>query len=195
MLPHGSCYATLKEQIHCRRVGFSNRFTTSLIIERHKAWRRINGNSRAISHWERSRIYYEENKRKGNRTTHAQQKIPSVLSCQDEFFSTIANWFLYWTLCLSFEIFRSDPVMQIIHAVAGDKSIRTLTFPHLKIFINAEWNTFIKFVQKEAHDNHAEAMFNKFCQFIYDGCTWWIKRSINTLECNFQIGYFVITMP
>ena len=53
----------------------------------------------------------------------------------------------------------------------GEKDIRTLTMPHLNIFINSEWITFIKKFKKEAHDHHAEAMFNQSCQLLHDGYT------------------------
>ena len=41
------------------------------------------------------------------------------------------------------------------------KVLRALTMRYLKIIINSEQNTFIK-NQKEAHDQHAKAMFNQF---------------------------------
>ena len=44
--------------------------------------------------------------------------------------------------------------MQTIRVVAGENEIRTLTMPHLKIFINDEWSTFVKFIQKESHGDH-----------------------------------------
>ena len=61
--------------------------------------------------------------------------------------------------------------MQINYAFEGDKQIRALNMPHLKKHNNAEWNTFIKFSQKESRDHHVEAKFNQFCQFVYDGAT------------------------
>ena len=61
--------------------------------------------------------------------------------------------------------------MQIINVVVGEQSIRTLTMPYLKMFVNAEWNTFIKFVQKEVYNHHVEAIFNQICQFFHDGFT------------------------
>ena len=60
--------------------------------------------------------------------------------------------------------------MQIIHAVAVENDIRTLTMPNLKMFVNAEWNTFANFIQKESYDHHVEASFNESCQFINIGC-------------------------
>ena len=96
--------------------------------------------------------------------------MPSALSHQDKCFSAMAKWFLCCTSQTVLEIFRNDPFMKIIHAVSGDKAKRTLTIPHLKIFINTEWNAFIKFVQKEVHGHHAESMFNQFCQSVHDGC-------------------------
>ena len=108
---------------------------------------------------------------KGNRITYLQQKLPSALSCQDELFSAMVNCFLYCTSCPEFEIFRSDPFIQMNHEIEGEKDTRVLTAPQLKTHANAEWNTFKKNYQKEAHDHHAEAKFNHFCQFINDGAT------------------------
>ena len=69
------------------------------------------------------------------------------------------------------------------HTVVGENKIRTLTIPHVKMFINAEWNAFVKFIQKESHGHHAEASFNEFCQFINDSCALKIKRSISDRRC------------
>ena len=82
-------------------------------------------------------------------------------------------------------MFRSDPLTQMIDAVAGDKEIRTLTMHHLKMFINAEWNTFVKFARKELHDHHADASFNVFFQFINDGCALKNKDKHQTFEAQF----------
>ena len=57
--------------------------------------------------------------------------------------------------------------------------------PHLKMFINAEWNTFLNFVQKEAHDHHSEDKFNQFCQFIYDGATLKNKETYQSFGIQF----------
>ena len=90
-----------------------------------------------------------------------QQKLPSSLSHQDNF---------YCTSFPGFEIFRSEIFMQTIHTIAGEKEIRTLTMPLLNKHANAEWNAFI-FFQKEIHDHHVKAKFNQFCQFIDDSAT------------------------
>ena len=87
-------------------------------------------------------------KSKSDRETPAQQKLPSALSCQDGCFNVMSNYFLHCGSCPLFETIRSDPLMQMIHAVTGEKEIRTLTMPHLKIFVNDERNTFAKCSQK-----------------------------------------------
>ena len=42
-------------------------------------------------------------KSKSDRETHAQQKLPSIMSCQDDYFSTMANCVLCFSSHLSFE--------------------------------------------------------------------------------------------
>ena len=103
------------------------------------------------------------------RTTYAQQKLPSSLYNQDKCFSAMNNFFLYCGSYLPFEIFRSNPLVQMIHSASGENDIRALTMPNLKKLINAEWSTYVKFIQKESYDHHVENIFNEFCQFINDG--------------------------
>ena len=87
-------------------------------------------------------------KRKSIRTNYVQQKLLSSLCCQDECFSAIANCFRHYSSYLRFEKNRSDPLMRMAHAVAAENEIETLTMPHLKMFVNDEWNAFVKFLQK-----------------------------------------------
>ena len=77
----------------------------------------------------------------------------------------MTNWFLCCNSFPSFVIFRSDPFIQIINTVGGDKSIKTLTITHLKTFVNAEWRDFITLSQKESHNHHARSCLINFVNF------------------------------
>ena len=62
------------------------------------------------------------------------------------------------------------------------------------MFINAEWNSFVKHVQKELHDHHVEASFNEFCHFINGGCALKMNIIIKLLGYSLQIEYIIIAM-
>ena len=106
----------------------------------------------------------------------------------------MVNYFLYCSSYPPFETFKIYPLIQTIRTVAVENEIKTLTIPHLKMFINVEWNVFVKFLQKELHDRRVEASFNDIRQFINDGFTLKMKRSIKLLEHSLQIEDIVISM-
>ena len=90
-----------------------------------------------------------ESKRK--RGGGMQQKIPSKFSYQDMFFSSMANYFIYSSAYPPFNTFGDESYFQMMNAVAGDKDFKSLTIPHLKIYPNAEHNTFKKIYSQSSN--------------------------------------------
>mgnify|MGYP001184610924 CR=1 FL=1 len=50
--------------------------------------------------------------------------------------------------------------------IAGENELKMLTIPHLKKYIQAEWDTFKKYLQQELKDHHIEAKGSQFCQLV-----------------------------
>ena len=91
----------------------------------------------------------------------------------------MAHFFIFSSSCPPFNTFRDDAFLQMMNDVSGENEFKPLTIPHLKIFLNAEHNTFKKASRQEVLDHHEEANQNQFCQFPHDGTT-----LLN--ECNHQ---------
>ena len=90
----------------------------------------------------------------------------------------MTHFFACDSSCPSFNIFRSDPFIQLTHVMDGDNEVKILTIPHLKMYVDIEQNTFKKRLRKEANGNCIEAKENIFFQFIHDGAT-----LLNKYEC------------
>ena len=83
----------------------------------------------------------------------------------------MAHFFIFSSSCPPFNTFRDDAFLQMMNDVSGENEFKPLTIPHLKIFLNAEHNTFKKASRQEVLDHHEEANENQFCQFTHDGAT------------------------
>ena len=100
-----------------------------------------------------------------------QQKLPSRLSYQGTFFSSMAHLFICSSSHPPFNVFRDEIFLQMINYVAGEKDFKSLTIIHLKIHVNTEWNTFKKSSRQEVLDHHEKANKKQFCQFAHDVAT------------------------